>query len=176
MDRKSQQYKEWHKVYMRRWRAIDKLKDNSSQKQYRKKHKREIYLYGIKWKKEHPDNVRTHFKKWIDKKKQDRTFMLSSRMSASLRGCLKQNKNRRHWENIVGYTVQQLKGHLESKFTNKMNWDNHGTYWHIDHKIPKSWFRYNSTRGKQFKTCWGLNNLQPKVAFENLSKCNRYVG
>ena len=52
-----------------------------------------------------------------------------------------------------------------------MTWDNYGPYWHLDHRIPRSWFN-----DSQFNECWKLDNLQPKVATENLIKGNRYIG
>ena len=57
-----------------------------------------------------------------------------------------------------------------------MNWDNHGTYWHIDHIKPKSWFKYDSAEHPEFKQCWSLENLQPLEAEKNLAKSNKYEG
>ena len=39
---------------------------------------------------------------------------------------------------LLGYSAQDLKIHLEKQFTSEMSWSNYGSYWHIDHKIPKS--------------------------------------
>ena len=76
----------------------------------------------------------------------------------------------------LGYSVFQLKVHLESKWTPEMSWENYGEYWHIDHVIPDSWFSYDSTEDEKFKECWALNNLQPMLAIENMQKGNRYRG
>ena len=57
-----------------------------------------------------------------------------------------------------------------------MNWSNHGTYWHIDHIKPKSWFKYESTDDEAFIKCWSLDNLQPLEAQINITKGNRYEG
>ena len=43
---------------------------------------------------------------------------------------------------ILDMGVIKLKSHLESQFTAEMNWDNYGSYWHIDHKVPISFFNY----------------------------------
>lgn len=75
----------------------------------------------------------------------------------------------------LGYTVEDLKFHLESKFQPGMSWDNYGIKgWHIDHVVPDSWFKYNSMTDDQFKQSWSLENLQPLWAHENQSKGNRY--
>jgi len=91
-----------------------------------------------------------------------------------MRKSIKQNKLGRHWEDLVGYTLKELMNHLEKQFKSGMTWKNYGKVWHIDHRIPISWFDFKSYNAKEFKECWALDNLQPKLVNENLSKCNRY--
>lgn len=73
------------------------------------------------------------------------------------------------WFNLFDYSLQDLKNHLESLFKPGMSWNNYGE-WHIDHKIPISYFKFESKDDEHFKKCWSLSNLQPLWAFENLSK------
>jgi len=73
---------------------------------------------------------------------------------------------------LLGYTVEDLKLHLETKFDENMTWENYGE-WHIDHKIPRSKLPYDSPLHPNFKLCWSLENLQPLWAVDNLSKGNR---
>ena len=113
------------------------------------------------------------------KLKTDSRFKLDSYFSKYIRSALKKvysSKNGRNWESLVGYDAQQLKEHLEKQFKPEMNWDNHGTYWHIDHIKPKSWFKYDSAEHPEFKQCWSLKNLQPLEAEKNLAKSNKYEG
>src|SRR5438067_1341569 len=37
---------------------------------------------------------------------------------------------------LLGCSIDQLKVFLASHFTPEMQWNNYGTYWHIDHHIP----------------------------------------
>jgi hypothetical protein len=77
---------------------------------------------------------------------------------------------------LLGYTIEELKRHLESQFQEGMTWENYGLKgWHIDHKTPDSWFYYESTNDEQFKIAWSLSNLQPLWAKDNLKKGNRYT-
>ena len=77
----------------------------------------------------------------------------------------------------VGYSVHELRSHLESLFVDGMSWSNYGRDgWHIDHVRPASWFDYKSQDCESFKDCWCLSNLQPKWASDNMSKGNRYEG
>lgn len=105
--------------------------------------------------------------------KADPMFKLNKNISNLILHSLKGSKNGLHWETIVGYTCKDLKQHLEKQFDNKMNWDNYGSYWHLDHIIPKSFFKFTTTEETEFKMCWSLNNLQPLEAIENMKKHNK---
>jgi len=114
------------------------------------------------------------YRAWLKKKrKDDPKFRLNQRMSGSIRHCLNGTKNLRHWENLVGYTVEQLKRSLERKFTDGMSWDNYGVYWHIDHYLPLSAFNFEKPEDKDFKLAWALKNLRPLKADENQKKWNK---
>lgn len=115
-------------------------------------------------------------KRYYEKHKNDPAFVISNSISNGIRKAIKEIKANRHWEELVGYTLQELMAHLESKFDKNMNWDNYGSYWHIDHIRPKSWFLVESTDDQAFKKCWALDNLQPLEASKNMSKCNRWEG
>jgi hypothetical protein len=102
---------------------------------------------------------------------------LNSSMGSKLRMALKQNKGGRHWETLVGYTVHDLKTHIESLFTEGMTWKNWGNWkpggplrWHIDHIRPQDSFTFTTENDAQFQECWCLANLQPLWGPDNLSK------
>lgn len=99
-------------------------------------------------------------------------WRLSRNISKAIWECLKNNKNNKSWLSFVNYNKEQLMAHLESKFNEHMNWNNYGSYWHLDHKKPLSWFNLET----EFHLAWALDNLQPLEAKENLSKNNRYEG
>ena len=107
------------------------------------------------------------------RRKEDIRFHLNDIFGKRIRRELKGEKLRKHWEEFVDYTLEDLKQHLERLFDKNMNWDNMGTYWHIDHKIPVSWFNYSSFKDQEFKWCWSLKNLQPMEAGENIIKSNK---
>lgn len=94
------------------------------------------------------------------------------RHSLSTRGL---SKNKTSVFQILGYNVETLMKHLESKFEPGMSWENRGE-WEIDHVIPDSWFNYSSMEDQLFKDCWALSNLQPMWKLENISKGARYAG
>jgi hypothetical protein len=63
--------------------------------------------------------------------------------------------------------------HLESLFQEGMTWENYGE-WHIDHRIPKSWFNFATINDPEFIKCWDLSNLKPMWASENIAKGNKF--
>jgi hypothetical protein len=100
-------------------------------------------------------------------------FHLKTIMSVQIRGCLKDGKNGASTEAILGYTITELKAHLEAQFDDKMTWQNHGDYWEIDHILPIDYFNFTSYDDLQFKQCWALENLQPLEKIANRRKSNK---
>lgn len=99
---------------------------------------------------------------------------LACNMSKAICQSLKGNKVGQHWETLVPYTLEDLKQHLKNLFQPEMSWANYGQ-WHVDHKIPKSKFKFTNFKDKEFQECWTLKNLQPLWAEENLRKHNKLV-
>lgn len=89
-----------------------------------------------------------------------------------VRASLVRGKGGRSAYELIGYSVSQLKTHLERQFTVGMSWQNYGTRWHIDHIIPVSAFRFSTPDEPDFKACWALSNLRPLGCAENIRKRN----
>ena len=71
----------------------------------------------------------------------------------------------------LGCTISEFKKHIESQFTEGMNWENHAhDTWHIDHKVPLDWYVKNHTNPYEANH---YKNLQPMWAGDNMSKQNR---
>jgi 5-methylcytosine-specific restriction endonuclease McrA len=94
------------------------------------------------------------------------------RMSAAVRRSLKGAVKSSRWVALVGYTVEQLRVHLERQFLPKMGWHNMPE-WHVDHIVPLSSFEFESADDLAFKAAWALTNLRPIWATENLRKSAR---
>lgn len=69
---------------------------------------------------------------------------------------------------MLGYSSDDLKSHIEGLFVDGMSWDNYGD-WHIDHKIPVSLFEKET----DVSIVNALKNLQPLWAIDNLMKSNK---
>ena len=57
---------------------------------------------------------------------------------------------------------------LEYLFDDKMTWSNYGTLWHVDQCLPVN--NFDLTNEDERRICFRWTNLQPKLAFENISK------
>lgn len=92
-----------------------------------------------------------------------------SRFYAALKA--KGLKKNASWQKLVGYSVQDLKHHIDSLLMPPLTWDNYGPVWHIDHRIPVASFDLP----RQIKECWALSNLQPLEKMANHRKGARIM-
>jgi Uri superfamily endonuclease len=93
-------------------------------------------------------------------------------MSAGVKDSLRDGKNGRSWEALVGYTVRELMQHLERQFVKTMSWSNRHK-WHIDHIQPLASFTFTSAEDPEFQAAWALTNLRPLWKPANLSKSGK---
>jgi hypothetical protein len=102
----------------------------------------------------------------------DLAFTLTHRVGALVRRTLRFNKKKDgKMKDILGFTVDELRQHIESQFTEGMSWDKFlSGEIHLDHKTPINFFKPQSVDDPAFKACWALSNLQPLWARDNLSK------
>ena len=75
---------------------------------------------------------------------------------------------------LVGYSIAELRAHLERQFRDGMSWEsfNRGEI-HIDHITPQRAF--NLMCPDEFRSCWALPNLRPVWASDNLSKGGKQI-
>lgn len=154
----------------RLYRENNKEKVLEHKKQYYKNNKKAALAHQ----KQYCKNNRSTINKYIrNRLRTDIIFKLKLYISTQIRSSLKLgklSKKGRHWEDLVGYTVMDLKLHLEKQFDTNMSWENYGE-WHIDHRRPISWF---DNAEESILKAWELSNLQPMWAHENLIKGNRW--
>jgi len=170
----------------RAWYEKNKDKDShkNMRKEYREKNvdklKEKHRLYN---KSRDRDIVNARARKWRNKNKDVQneklrirrnnniTKKISNNISTAIRDSLHGMKAGRRWETLVGYTVEDVKTHLEDLFCDGMGWEDFlkGKI-HIDHIHPIASFNFTNTEDLDFKLCWSLSNLQPLWATDNLRK------
>lgn len=95
------------------------------------------------------------------------------RFGHMIRESLREGYSRCRTAERLGYSIGELRAHLEGLFTDGMNWDqfNAGKI-HIDHRRPLASFDLSDP--EQVLSAWSLSNLQPLWARDNLSKGAKY--
>ncbi len=181
-EKKDRQVKKWgknnpekKKEYYRKWQKANPEKVNIKNKQWRKDNPEKAKKCIKQWCEKNPEKAkenqcRCRKNKYKTSLKHKLGYLTSSAISTSL----KRNKAGRHWETLVGYTLDDLIERLESTMPEKYSWQDYleGKL-HVDHIIPKSVFNYTNPEHIDFRRCWALENLQLLPAKENLSKNNK---
>jgi hypothetical protein len=160
---------------------------SAADKRYAQKHKKEIAEYNTNWQKENREHLRKYHRGWRNKNREhlrkysrdwfnkkyqnDPMFRLVHNIRYGVWACLKEShiKKVQRTFQILPYTIEELKQHLETQFKDNMTWENYGE-WHVDHKTPISSFNFTSVKDPEFLECWSLDNLQPLWGEENWSK------
>lgn len=85
--------------------------------------------------------------------------------------CIK--KKQKKTIQLLGCNSQEYFNWLQYNFNDSINFENHGTFWHIDHVIPISTFNFENEDEQLLAFNW--RNTTPLSAKENSSKNNRLV-
>jgi hypothetical protein len=131
-------------------------------------------------------SVTESYKKWRrvwqkDREQNNPEYLLKRRFSILMRNKINKCKNSSF--DILVYSVQELRTHLEKQFEPWMDWNNWGKYdsniwddedpitwtWQIDHIIPINYFNCTSIYDESFQQCWALGSLRPLSVKENYS-------
>jgi hypothetical protein len=175
-----------HKIYVENNResvnaqqAIWRLENKEKYQEYNRE-------YSINYRENNKESIAENKREWEKHKvKTDPSFKIKKNLSRAISRGLAVNgtkKNNQSCWNFLGYSIDELKQHLEYLFDPWMTWNNHGQYnpkiwddnnsatwtWQIDHIMPHSTFKYSSMEDKNFKKCWALENLRPLSAKQNV--------
>ena len=179
--------KEYQKKYYskNKDKAIDRAtKWNSNNKERRNRRWKERYDTDEVFREKHIKSYKKSMKKDSNKEtrnkrvslyRKDPDYKLRELVSSSVYYGLKKqggHKDTSCWE-YLPYSKKQLREHLENQFDEHMTWENHGSYWHVDHIYPQSLLPYDTLDHPNFLKCWSLDNLQPLKGSENIRKSNK---
>lgn len=175
--KESSTYKENRKEYDNR-RYIEKRKEIlDRKKEYYKENKesilkkKSIYRSSDEYKKRYKKyryNNKNRYSKLQSKYRKNNPHIVAWR--SILYSTLKRLNTDKSSSTVeeLGYSADELKKYIESKFLSGMTWENHGD-WHIDHIKPVTLFDIKTP----VKEVCALSNLQPLWKLDNLSKSNK---
>jgi len=191
--KKKKEYNEENKEqlseYKKQWYENNKEDILKDRKIYYLDNKNEKLEYSSNYYKNNKVSVNKYNK---ERRKNDIIFRLRRNVSSTIADALKSNNSSKRGKSILdflGYSILDLKNHLEKHFESWMSWENYGLYnsescedndtdtwtWQIDHIIPQSKLLYASMQDENFKKCWALENLRPLWSKQNLLDGNRRI-
>ena len=106
-----------------------------------------------------------------NKRKTNLKYNLNCRMVTAIGLSLKGNKAGRHWEDLVGYTLNDLIKHLKKTMPPYYCWkDFLEAKLEVDHIYPIAIFNFTKPNDYDFQRCWSLKNLRLLPKRENRKK------
>ena len=169
------------KIADKKWRDNNKEYLSQKSKNWYEQNKEHRKQYLKEYREKNIDRIREVKRTYEKTKKATKTqhdplYKLINNFRTAIYQVLKENnvKKNGHYFDILKYTPDDLINHLESKFTDKMNWDNYGE-WHVDHILPISSFDIKEIGDGEFMRCLELKNLQPLWGDENIKKSNKIL-
>lgn len=138
--------------------------------QYREENKDKRREYNRQWHQDNPEKAKQKARRNYLSNRTSPAARLSTNMKSGISKAISRGSKRgRRTFDLLGYTIDELRAHLERLFHPGMTWENYGE-WHVDHVTPVSAFNYETPDDIDFKRCWALSNLQPLWAIDNLKK------
>ena len=99
----------------------------------------------------------------------DVNFKLRSILRCQVCDALKGKNKSAHTLELIGCSIEHLKGYIEAQWRPKMHWGNHTRNgWNLDHIVPLESF--DLTSPEQQRIALNYKNLQPLWAKDNLVK------
>lgn len=132
------------------------------------------YYHSVMSEEQRDRKRRRQNERQAERRESEPRFRLRHTMSAFIHDSLRKRGSKKPagWQSLVGYSVEDLRRHLERQFTRGMSWENYGE-WHVDHIRPIACFDWQSAEDPGFKSCWALSNLRPLWAQENRKKSGK---
>ena len=146
-----------------------KINYNLTYKTYYMENQEKMIEKSSNWNKANKEKKQANNKAYRNRHKDEINFRIKENLSTRLRNLVK--KDGKSVIDFLDCSIDFLKMWFEFNFDNEMNWENYGTYWHIDHVTPCAAFDL-SDNNENMK-CWNWSNLVPLEAKENARKCSK---
>jgi hypothetical protein len=134
-----------------------------------------VRAYQKQYRNNNKHRIAEQKRRWIrDRYTHDIQFKLRTIIRSRFKVAIHNNTKSGKAVELLGCSIMEFKTYIEAKFESWMNWDNWGRYdidrmtWHIDHIVPLASFDLSDP--EQLKKACHYTNLQPLLAYDNLSK------
>jgi hypothetical protein len=161
----------------RKWCKQNPEIRRAANKRFHEKHKARVTERAKKWYNANREHALAYRRAYYQKNKQRRNAYVKARRVADQKFRMRCNLSAQFsgligakpvggFQAIVGYSLDDLRAHLERQFTKSMSWENYGEVWEIDHVVPVDSFDLP----REVAVCWALTNLRPLTKKQNRRK------
>jgi hypothetical protein len=158
------------------WVSNNRDKTSGYSRKFYYSHKESERLRNKKWISENPEKCAIIRHRTYKKRYATIQGKLNILMSNSIWFALKKGKGFTQWSQILGYDVDELAERLQATMPHDATWQDFlDGKLHIDHIMPKSYFKFTSSKDKSFLDCWSLSNIQLLWEEDNLKKSNKLI-
>lgn len=175
----NQKYRSWCKICeaerVRIYTSENKESVKASQKAKQQKYKEKYYARHKEWITENLESHREYHRVYsADRYNNDINFRLANVLRSRVLSAVKSGGGEKAEKTmeLLGCSVQHVRDHLESQFTEGMTWETQGE-WHVDHIRPCASFDLEDP--EEQKRCFHWTNLQPLWAQDNIRKGAKFV-
>jgi len=169
------------------WRAKNKDRALAATREWRARNKKRCTELSKRWAEQNPERVKNAQSAWYARNRNQCLAKSAIEWRALPNNSEKKIYHRLYTrmadalpdgvafcaeiEELIGCSISAFRAHLESKFSDGMNWADGG--WDIDHIIPCAVF--NLSDPEQQKRCFHYSNTQPLWKLDNLRKHSKIV-
>lgn len=163
---------EKRREYFKQYNKKNKERQAEISRNHYLKNKERKTALRIENRKKTMDKIRATMNKYVKRRcETDPLFKTILRLRCRTREAFRSNRWNKGSKTgvLLGAPIEVVKQHIESKFTEGMNWGNHGKgdgKWHIDHIIPLA---VAKTKEELTSLCH-YTNLQPLWGIDNMRK------
>ena len=170
--------KKHRKKYSKIYRESNKDVLHGKRIEYRQNNRSILAERSRVWRVNNLEKVRTGVRRSYEKNKHCPVFRLKRNLRRRLTFAIKGEIKSARTMELIGCTIDYLRGYLESQFEDWMTWDNYGMYriggdrkWVVDHIIPCASFDLSIP--EEQRKCFHYTNLQPMCSRENTLKSDK---
>ncbi len=157
----------------RKWREANREKSAEYTRKWREANPEKALASKNRWNKANPERLRAAANKRRRKRyAENGGNSLAAKLRIRLRIAMKRGYKSGSAVRDLGCTIEEFRQHLENHFQDGMTWENHGSYWHIDHTRPLCSFDLEDREQLLQAVHW--SNQMPMTAEENIKKGGRW--
>jgi hypothetical protein len=147
-------------------------------REYKKQNAEKVAAKKKEWNKKNKEKIREQRKEYVKRNKKNYAVYMSYRRR-HIKFVQMRDKHSLTFSTILSNRYDKYSKEVKEKiikwfefnFTDYMDWNNHGTDWHIDHVLPISKFKFEDDLDATI--CFDWKNCVPLDKTENLVKNNK---